>query len=166
MRFSRPSTASKLRRPISESTTATFLFCIARAVPRFAVVVVLPTPPLPDVMVITLLSIGISLKQSRFPALPCTTPHGTSKHVLDPREDTASDVTTLLQPPSPQQPIRHNIKLPPDFLLARRAPVHPCFDDDLAVADRGHLWPGLNLQALRRTRKQVGDAQLDRGQQQ
>src|SRR4051794_30590085 len=56
MRFSRPSTASRLRRPISASTTATFLPCIARAVPRFAVVVVFPTPPLPDVIVITLLS--------------------------------------------------------------------------------------------------------------
>src|SRR5215471_1285821 len=57
MRFSSPRTASRLRRPISESTTATFLPCIARAVPRFAVVVVLPTPPLPDVIVITRLFI-------------------------------------------------------------------------------------------------------------
>src|SRR5215467_842138 len=57
MRFSNPKTASRLRRPISESMTATFLPCIARAVPTFAVVVVLPTPPFPEVMVITRLSI-------------------------------------------------------------------------------------------------------------
>src|SRR6266849_1407329 len=62
MRFSNPRTASRLRRPISESTTATFLPIIARAVPRFAVVVVLPTPPFPDVMVITRLSICVSMK--------------------------------------------------------------------------------------------------------
>src|ERR1700681_1181257 len=62
MRFSNPKTASRLRRPISESTTATFLPIIARAVPRFAVVVVLPTPPFPDVMVITRLSICVSMK--------------------------------------------------------------------------------------------------------
>src|SRR5215470_13567342 len=61
MRFSNPITASRLRRPISESTTATFFPCIARAVPRFAVVVVLPTPPFPEVIVSTRLSIHISL---------------------------------------------------------------------------------------------------------
>src|SRR5579885_3360168 len=66
IRFSRPSTASRLRKPISESSTTTFLPCMASAVPRFAVVVVLPTPPFPDVIVITLLSIGISLKQLQF----------------------------------------------------------------------------------------------------
>src|SRR5437588_11924335 len=59
MRFSSPMTASRLRRPISESTTATLLPCIARAVPIFAVVVVLPTPPFPDVMVITRLFIRV-----------------------------------------------------------------------------------------------------------
>src|SRR5262245_36471369 len=49
MRFSRPITTSRLRRPMSASTSTTFLPCRAIAVPRLAVVVVLPTPPLPDV---------------------------------------------------------------------------------------------------------------------
>src|SRR5579875_4043129 len=66
MRFSRPRTASRLRSPISESTTATFLPCIARAVPRLAVVVVLPTPPFPDVIVITRLSIKNSVGKTVF----------------------------------------------------------------------------------------------------
>src|SRR6266568_3251134 len=66
MRFSNPMTASRFRRPISESTTATFFPCIARAVPRFAVVVVLPTPPFPDVIVITRLSIGMLSMLSNF----------------------------------------------------------------------------------------------------
>src|SRR5215469_6351404 len=61
MRFSNPITASRLRRPISASRTATFFPCIARAVPRLAVVVVLPTPPFPEVIVSTRLSIHISL---------------------------------------------------------------------------------------------------------
>jgi hypothetical protein len=39
---------------------------MARAVPRFAVVVVLPTPPFPDVIVITRLSIHISIEQLQF----------------------------------------------------------------------------------------------------
>src|SRR5687768_2254278 len=49
MRFSRPRITSRLRSPMSASTTATFLPSLARATPRFAVVVVLPTPPLPEV---------------------------------------------------------------------------------------------------------------------
>ncbi|CDN41843.1 hypothetical protein BN871_AN_00040 [Paenibacillus sp. P22] len=52
IRFSSPMTTSRLRRPISVSTMATFLPSRARAVPRLADVVVLPTPPLPDVMTI------------------------------------------------------------------------------------------------------------------
>src|SRR5260370_24144081 len=68
MRFSRPKIASRLRRPISASTTATFFPCIANAVPRFAVVVVLPTPPLPDVIVITRLSMLYSLYKRTFQA--------------------------------------------------------------------------------------------------
>src|SRR5262249_17661625 len=50
MRFSRPSTTSRLRSPMSASTSTTCLPRRASAVPRFAVVVVLPTPPFPDVM--------------------------------------------------------------------------------------------------------------------
>src|SRR5947209_2786186 len=60
MRFSKPRTASRLRRPISASSTATFFPCKARADPRLAVVVVLPTPPLPDVIVSILLFITIT----------------------------------------------------------------------------------------------------------
>src|SRR5579883_655134 len=61
MRFSRPIAASRLRSPISPSTTTTFFPCIASALPRFAVVVVFPTPPFPDVIVITRLSMLYSL---------------------------------------------------------------------------------------------------------
>src|SRR5678816_1903043 len=50
MRFSRPITTSRLRRPISASTSTTECPSAASAAPRFAVVVVLPTPPLPEVM--------------------------------------------------------------------------------------------------------------------
>ncbi|MMZ63305.1 hypothetical protein D1872_255510 [compost metagenome] len=50
--FSRPITTSRLRRPISVSTRHTFLPSNASAVPILAEVVVLPTPPLPDVTTI------------------------------------------------------------------------------------------------------------------
>src|SRR5262249_41697435 len=50
MRFSRPTTTSRLRRPMSASTRTTVCPSAASAAPRFAVVVVLPTPPLPEVM--------------------------------------------------------------------------------------------------------------------
>src|SRR5690606_30670144 len=53
MRFSSPMTTSRLRRPISASTQTTLFPSEARATPRLAVVVVFPTPPLPDVMVMT-----------------------------------------------------------------------------------------------------------------
>src|SRR5215510_3340935 len=54
MRFSRPITTSRLRSPMSASIRTTVCPCCASAVPRLAVVVVLPTPPLPDVMTIAL----------------------------------------------------------------------------------------------------------------
>src|ERR687891_442339 len=47
-------TRSRLRRPTSKSTTTTRFPSCARAAPRAAVVVVLPTPPLPDVTTTTL----------------------------------------------------------------------------------------------------------------
>src|SRR5258708_633467 len=53
MRFSRPMTTSKFRRPMSPSRHTTFAPMAASAVAMLAVVVVLPTPPLPEVMVIT-----------------------------------------------------------------------------------------------------------------
>ena len=53
MRFSRPMTTSRLRSPMSASMVTTRLPSMARLTPRLAVVVVLPTPPLPDVMVMT-----------------------------------------------------------------------------------------------------------------
>src|SRR5579885_1165699 len=56
MWLSRPITASKLRSPISPSTATTRRPIIASAVLRLAAVVVLPTPPLPDVIVSTRLS--------------------------------------------------------------------------------------------------------------
>src|SRR5260363_243149 len=48
-RRSAPMTRSRLRRPTSKSTTTTFSPACASAAPMAAVVVVLPTPPLPDV---------------------------------------------------------------------------------------------------------------------
>src|SRR5260370_24201204 len=118
MRFSNPRTASRLRRPISESTTATFLPIIARAVPRFAVVVVLPTPPFPDVMVITRLSMCVSMK-------------ATTVTILLERRATAR-VPAL----HPLHPRPYNDD---EILLARWASVDPRFDDDLAVSDGSHL---------------------------
>src|SRR5215468_11276328 len=53
-RRSAPITRSRLRRPTSKSTTTTLSPRCARAAPRAAVVVVLPTPPLPDVTTSTL----------------------------------------------------------------------------------------------------------------
>src|ERR1700759_5723664 len=45
---------SRLRKPTSKSTRATFLPVFATAAPRAAVEVVFPTPPLPDVTTTTL----------------------------------------------------------------------------------------------------------------
>src|SRR5215472_645733 len=53
-RRSAPMTRSRLRRPMSKSTTTTFLPFCASAAPSAAVEVVLPTPPLPDVTTSTL----------------------------------------------------------------------------------------------------------------
>src|SRR6201992_4323437 len=53
-RRSAPMTRSRLRRPMSKSTTTTFLPFCASAAPIAAVDVVLPTPPLPDVTTSTL----------------------------------------------------------------------------------------------------------------
>src|ERR1051325_6396999 len=52
MRFSSPITTSRLRSPMSASISTTLMPSCAIAAPRLAVVVVLPTPPLPDVMTI------------------------------------------------------------------------------------------------------------------
>src|ERR1700680_5003637 len=54
MRFSSPSTRSRLRKPMSASTSATLCPSFANAPPRFAVVVVFPTPPLPEVTTYTI----------------------------------------------------------------------------------------------------------------
>src|SRR5580704_12287810 len=51
-RRSQPMMRSRLRRPMSKSMTATFLPRRARPHERLAEVVVLPTPPLPDVTTI------------------------------------------------------------------------------------------------------------------
>src|SRR5215469_10209367 len=53
-RRSAPITRSRLRRPTSKSTTQTDCPIWASAAPSAAVVVVLPTPPLPEVMTMTL----------------------------------------------------------------------------------------------------------------
>src|SRR5258707_9430601 len=53
MRFSSPITTSRLRSPMSPSMQTTLSPMAARATAMFAVVVVLPTPPLPEVMVRT-----------------------------------------------------------------------------------------------------------------
>ena len=51
--FSNPITTSKFLSPMSVSTNTTFLSASANAAPKLAVVVVLPTPPFPDVITIT-----------------------------------------------------------------------------------------------------------------
>ena len=48
MRFSNPRRRSKFLKPKSASNTAVLDPLLARAMPRFAVKVVLPTPPLPE----------------------------------------------------------------------------------------------------------------------
>ena len=48
MRFSRPRRRSKFLKPKSASKTAVVAPLLASAMPRFAVRVVLPTPPLPE----------------------------------------------------------------------------------------------------------------------
>src|SRR4029077_3021588 len=50
---------SRLRRPTSKSMTATFLPRLARPTASEALVVVLPTPPLPDVT--TIISVNVIL---------------------------------------------------------------------------------------------------------
>ena len=51
--FSNPITTSRFLKPISVSTNTTFLPSIAKLEPKFAVVVVFPTPPFPDVITST-----------------------------------------------------------------------------------------------------------------
>ncbi len=53
IRFSSPRTTSRFLKPISASIHTTFPPPAAKAVARFAVMVVLPTPPLPEVTVTT-----------------------------------------------------------------------------------------------------------------
>ncbi len=53
IRFSKPRITSRLRRPMSPSMQTTLAPSEARATAIFATAVVLPTPPFPDVMVIT-----------------------------------------------------------------------------------------------------------------
>ena len=48
MRFSKPRSRSKFLKPKSASNTAVVAPLLASAMPRFAVKVVLPTPPLPE----------------------------------------------------------------------------------------------------------------------
>ena len=48
MRFSSPKRRSKFLKPKSASKTAVVAPLLARAMPRFAVKVVLPTPPFPE----------------------------------------------------------------------------------------------------------------------
>ena len=48
MRFSNPKRRSKFHKPKSASNTAVVDPLLASAMPRFAVRVVLPTPPLPE----------------------------------------------------------------------------------------------------------------------
>ena len=48
MRFSKPRRRSKFLKPKSASNTAVDAPLLASAMPRFAVKVVLPTPPLPE----------------------------------------------------------------------------------------------------------------------
>ena len=48
MRFSNPRRRSKFLKPKSASKTAVVAPLLASAMPRFAVKVVLPTPPLPE----------------------------------------------------------------------------------------------------------------------
>src|SRR5512143_1080001 len=67
MRFSNPSTTSKLRRPISASRQATRFPSNASATPTLAVVVVFPTPPLPEVTV--MIRAGIEPPSFHFPRL-------------------------------------------------------------------------------------------------
>merc|ERR1711965_1041765 len=60
--FSRPKRRSRLRRPKSASSTTVRAPSLARAMPRLAVVVVLPTPPLPEqIRIVRVVDTGIPL---------------------------------------------------------------------------------------------------------
>src|SRR5512147_927829 len=61
MRFSSPMMTSRFRKPISPSMQTTFLPSDARATAMLATAVVLPTPPLPEVTVITFAAILYSV---------------------------------------------------------------------------------------------------------
>src|SRR3984957_8458053 len=66
-RRSAPITRSRLRRPTSKSTTITFSPACASAAPSAAVVVVFPTPPLPDVTTRTLAIVSLlSIQRCNF----------------------------------------------------------------------------------------------------
>ena len=60
MRLSSPNITSKFLKPISKSTKHTLFPSKARAVPKLAVVVVFPTPPLPEVITIAFPSLKAS----------------------------------------------------------------------------------------------------------
>src|SRR5262249_5683827 len=89
MRFSRPITTSRLRRPMSPSMHTTLPPRAASATAILAQVVVLPTPPLPEVMVRTLPVIdpvsGSSavsrLSAPRAPALGYDAPFANVRHL-------------------------------------------------------------------------------------
>mmetsp|Transcript_1503 Transcript_1503/g.3412 ORF Transcript_1503/g.3412 Transcript_1503/m.3412 type:complete len:234 (+) Transcript_1503:684-1385(+) len=63
-RFSRPRSRSRLRKPMSASTSTTRYPRRAMDIPRLALVVVLPTPPLPEVITITRASSPVPLPGS------------------------------------------------------------------------------------------------------
>src|SRR5487761_2700049 len=73
-RRSAPITRSRLRSPTSKSTTTTFAPPWARAAPRAAVDVVLPTPPLPDVTTTTCVIVSFPLCVAG--SLECRQHHG------------------------------------------------------------------------------------------
>ena len=62
MRFSNPNRRSKFLKPKSASNTAVVAPLLASAMPRFAVRVVLPTPPLPEQINIVRVFSGTNLR--------------------------------------------------------------------------------------------------------
>src|ERR1700682_1399563 len=159
MRFSSPKTASRLPRPMSESTTATFFPCIASAVPRFAVVVVLPTPPFPEVIVITLLSMlatpdegfvqrhvkeNISLLISRLVyhvALMKKTSYLAACERLETHPQTVRDEQRSTS------------------LFTWGPPIDPGLHHYLALLNHRNFWARLSLKAVWRPREQMTNTQ-------
>mmetsp|Transcript_14153 Transcript_14153/g.60562 ORF Transcript_14153/g.60562 Transcript_14153/m.60562 type:complete len:252 (+) Transcript_14153:413-1168(+) len=90
-RFSRPRSRSRLRRPMSASTRHTRYPKRAMLMPRLAEVVVLPTPPLPEVITITRASPSASASAFASSAASAASASARSSSSLDANEAVSAE---------------------------------------------------------------------------